>query len=245
MLHARLAPLALPLFASLLGLSGCTQGPASATPQRSCGAQPSIDTLLTEDDLPAPLIVELPAPQLNPVYRALDGGEIVVVRYDGCEIEVLRGCAMPGRYAWQYEVPTDFTLALPTLDSVDAEAPLGAGSLRPLLEELGPLRLDMSSNGRYLAKFTDLIPRGSDCERATHAIRQVMIGAWTVTSAGSVRVDVDAEVHGGTVSGSSVTHHDFARSEGALEACHGSRDAAWSGPVEGCRSPLQLELVGL
>ena len=238
----RLVPLALTLLLPSACVTGSTRAPQAGP---GCKARPSLDTPLGESGQPAPLIVELPIAQLNPLARALEGEQLALVRYEGCSLEVLRGCGAAGSYTWSADPPSSYELSLATRASLDAQVPLGAGSLGPMLDELGPLNMLLTSVGRYLAPLEGLAPSGSECERATHVVAQVLVGAWAVSAAGSVRVDVDAEVHGGTVSGSAFEQYAFARSEGDPAACASATGASADGPAHNCRSLLQVELVEL
>lgn len=231
---------------ALLVPSACVVGSTSAPPAgRGCKERPALQTSLGESGRPAPLIVELPIAQLNPLARALEGEQLALVHYEGCSLEVLRGCSAAGSYAWSAESPSSYELSLPTRASLDAQVPLGAGSLGPMLDELGPLNMLLTSVGRYVAPLEGLAPSGSECDRATHVVAQVLVGVWAVSAAGSVRVDIDAEVHGGTVTGSASEQYAFARSEGDPAACTSATGTPAEGPAPSCRSLLQVELVEL
>ena len=266
---ARVASSARPLFFGLglgLGLlavtvaAGCgrsrgnlashlapTQDLAGATGQARCGVAKSHDR---------PLIIEWPSPERGALEsQVLRGDHLVVVRYEGCEMEVLRRCYARGRYAFSGVQQKVDNSSIRSADELYAKIPLGAARLEAELERHGALSLAMTYVGAYEAEGGSLSEAlESDalegrCDGATHVVTNLSVGAFQLTSASGAGVKAGAEVGlpGGVGEGAgggvSSTHaRGFRRSDGDPGACSGYSDTR---PPEGCGALLRIEVEAL
>src|SRR5262249_20587038 len=137
-----------------------------------------------------PLIVEWPAPDRASLEASTRAG-IVVVRYVGCEMEVLPACNVKeGKYTF---VPTSTyrdEVRIRDTDELYGNLPLGATKLEGRLERGGELHVTMSVVGAYTAQaphvtYDDLDGR---CAQATHVIRTISVGAFDFYQEGDARV---------------------------------------------------------
>jgi hypothetical protein len=132
-----------------------------------------------------PLIVEwsgMDAAELE--SRLLRG--VVAVRYEDCEMEVLRGCTAPGRYAYAQTTTGSQSIHIGSLDDLLINIPLGLAQLGGRVERGEALELDMVVVGRYEAPkpaYTAAeLSGGPECARATHVVTGVSLGAFRLSS---------------------------------------------------------------
>ena len=226
-----------------LALAGCGGGPARALADapRLDDARPSCQP--AADPL-RPLLVEWPATQRSALEARLQAGPApLVVRYGGCELQVLRRCRAPGRYRWLATQPKREQLRLRNADEVHAKVPLGAARLVAAVERHGELRLDLTVVGEFASERApgrdELI---GECEGATHVVAAVAVGAFELASAAGAGVEAGAELPAVGVGGRSEHDRGYLARDGEAQACRGTRAA---GPPQGCGAPLELELVEL
>lgn len=72
-----------------------------------------------------PLIVEWSGADRGSLELRLQQG-LVVVRYEGCELEVLRHCQVPGEYAYSGFNRKHDTVAIHGVDDLFTQMPIGA-----------------------------------------------------------------------------------------------------------------------
>jgi formylglycine-generating enzyme required for sulfatase activity len=147
----------------------------------------------------------------------------VAVRYtkEGCSavLEVLPGCSVSSA---QYEFVPHWvvsTTATSNLDEVRAELPLSSPqevSLRVTTNSVGSLRLPSST----VVGSSSLL--GSDCARATHVVRQMSVGGFTLLAQGR-------EMREQTLD-----------QQGDPQACERAKTSGTLSPR--CRGPLRLRL---
>ncbi|MCB9566917.1 MAG: SUMF1/EgtB/PvdO family nonheme iron enzyme [Myxococcales bacterium] len=213
---------------------------APATGQARCGVIKSHER---------PLIIEWPAADRGALESQIRRGDrLVVVRYEGCEMEILRRCEASGRYGFTALERKDDEAIMRSADDLYAKIPLGAARLEAELERHGALRLAMTIVGAYEAEGVDLDPgalRGR-CEGATHLVTSLSVGAFALSSESGAGIKAGAEVAslgegpGGGLRSSS--ERGFHRSDGDLEACGG-----WGsdGPPSRCGALLRVEVEAL
>ncbi|MDC0671269.1 formylglycine-generating enzyme family protein [Nannocystis radixulma] len=192
-----------------------------------------------------PLIIEWPAHDRSELETLVaEGGRMVAVRYEGCEMELLRGCTAPGSYRYQGVQPKREDYLFKRADDLYAKIPLGAANLEAELERHGALSLGMTVVGRWQGGHgrPARIDLRGDCERATHVIAGLSVGAFRLSS------EAGAEIRGevgwmkaGAGAGSSAAR-GLARSDGELDACGDGREDS---PPDGCRALLRVEVEAI
>ena len=187
-----------------------------------------------------PLIVEWDAASRNDLDALLKQQGMVVVRYSGCELEMLRDCTAPGAYKYLAATRQDENITMRDEDELWAKLPLGAAALEGTMQKGGQLRIDMSVVGKFVGDQPILDVsrfRGRGCEGATHVVVGLTSGAFEMVSGADAAVSASAVVAGGT----SRSSNETLRRAGNRASC----DAATrtdEHPPEGCGALLRLEL---
>lgn len=126
-----------------------------------------------------PLIVEWPGAD-RATLEARARKAVVPVRYVGCEMEILKQCALPGQYAYTALNKQRESIVVRDVDELYAKLPLGAASLEGALKSAGELNVAMVMVGRYewsgTPRYGDL--QGPDCSKATHVVSALIVGAF-------------------------------------------------------------------
>lgn len=190
-----------------------------------------------------PLIIEWPSSDRGALEGLVErGAGLVAVRYAGCEMELVRRCEVAGSYRYTGVEPKRDDQMFRSADELYAKIPLGAAQLEAELERHGALALEMTVVGHYEAareQVTRAELRG-ECERATHVIAMVTVGAFKLSTAGGAEVSAGAGIAGGAGGGvSSTAERGFERSDGDPGRCGGGGDSA---PPERCGALLRLEV---
>jgi hypothetical protein len=151
-----------------------------------------------------PFIVEWDATDLAQ-FEAHAANDLVVVKYEGCELEVLQGCVdrgVPGRYG-KY-APPQFTsgsleqIDIENEDELFAELPLGVATFGGRVEQGEKLHLQYFVTGVATATRDGVTPAALSsnpgCEQATHFVWQYQLGAFELSASETSDVAVSAEV---------------------------------------------------
>jgi formylglycine-generating enzyme required for sulfatase activity len=192
-----------------------------------------------------PLIIEWPSSDRGAlegmIIRRADAG-LVAVRYESCEMELLRRCTVAGRYTYTGVGAKRDDQMFRSADELYARIPLGAAQLEGELERHGALSLAMTVVGHYEAGRARVDRRElrGDCERATHVISAVTVGAFRLASAAGAEVSAGGGISGGPMVGAgSSAERGFERSDGDPDRCSNGDDSA---PPEACSALLRLEV---
>ena len=189
-----------------------------------------------------PLIIEWPSSDRGTLEGLVERGEgLVAVRYEGCNMELVRRCQVTGSYGFTAVEPKRDDQEFRSADELFAKIPLGAIELEAQLERHGTLSLEMTVVGQYEAA-RERVARSElrgDCDKATHVITAVTVGAFKLSSGAGARVSggVNARVAGGGAGSSA--ERGFERSDGEPRSCVASEGDA---PPDGCGSLLRLEV---
>ncbi|MGH1347687.1 MAG: hypothetical protein ACRBN8_39395 [Nannocystales bacterium] len=167
---------------------------------------------------------------------------VVVIRYDGCELEMLPRCEAPGAYAYTSVAPKQDTVHIRNLDELYAEVPAGAVSLEGKLAAAGELTIDMMMVGR-LDTDTPVVTANElqgDCVGATHVMTGMTVGAFEFFAGASAEAGVGARV--GQVGAGTRGEHvkETLTRDGTLESC-----VETDAPPKGCSAPLRIEVARL
>jgi hypothetical protein len=146
-----------------------------------------------------PLVVEWEAPDRAALEAQARQGQLVV-KYSGCELEVLRRCKAPPRFVYRYTAitPKDEVVTIKSADQLYATIPVHAVSFEGKLAESGELNAEMKIVGEYGA---DGLPPASDqlageCAGATHVVTALTVGAFAFYAGAKREAGVKASVLG-------------------------------------------------
>mgnify|MGYP000956368486 CR=1 FL=1 len=228
--------LALALLAPSLG--GCPSTQVVAKQIEVGDADGQQATCKVAKDPMNPLIVEWPGTEHTNLQTSSRRG-LVVVSYAGCTLKVLPACEVPGEYERITVTPSRDKLQIGSESDLYAQLPLGAASLRGELKQGANLELDYISVGQLVAKSSPSSKSGA-CEGATHYVRTMTVGAFSLDSAAkgsaSAGVDVAGIAGGGGQRRENVRN---LRSTGSIQAC------AENPEDPSCSAVLKLGLVPL
>lgn len=190
-----------------------------------------------------PLIVEWPSADRMDL-EAQARKSIILVRYEGCELEVLRGCSAPGLYAWNPATRQDDRVHIRDEDSLYTNIPIHAARFEGTLRSAGELTVSMSMVGRYESSNAKPSPADlqGDCGRVTHAIVSLTAGAFEFYTGTDEGTQAGAGVLGVGAGVESRHEHTTLNRAGRAEACDKAttQDKA---PPDGCGAVLRIELI--
>jgi len=212
---------------------------------------PSVPTYAPADQTSAsaaksasrPLVLEWPAAD-RAALEAQRAGGVVVVRYGGSQMEVLRGCRISGAYRYVPVTPKEEGLAVHDATELAAAMPIHTVSLEARLQQKQQLDVSMTIVGMYEAdaasfKAADL--RG-DCAGATHAVQALAVGAFEIDASASSEASAGVKALGGGATGKQDASREVVHKDGDKGACAkgGARDTS---PPYACGAMIRVEVV--
>jgi hypothetical protein len=166
----------------------------------------------------------------------------VAVAFSGCELRLLPECQLPGSYVWQRTTPGTDLIEIRNEADLYTKLPLGAVALAAELKRSGSLFVQTTVAGQQrLTGFapTD-VPRRAECDRATHVVTGMSLGAFVLTAAGEGSRSASIEVSSiGQAGGRSSGSARIMRAAGNSQTCY---TATPDSPGSDCASPVQLFL---
>jgi hypothetical protein len=194
-----------------------------------------------------PLIVEWPAADRGSLEMRLRKGT-AVVRYEGCRMEVLRRCSVPGSsYAYGGFTRKTEQVRMRDADELYANLPVGAARFEAKLQSAEALTVAMTMVGMYESDrdAVGLDEVTGECEGATHIVSGVQVGAYEFFAERSAQVGGSAGLASGpAIGGASGAERETLTRDGELQRCEGAT-ADDTVPPEGCGALLRLEVVPL
>lgn len=200
--------------------------------------------------LSKPYVVGWDEIKLNDLQRAIDRRQPIAVRYEGCSLEILRGCAADsGRYRFSRATMTKpQSVDLRSASEAIAELQLGGVGLEAYFDTYDRLQVTRALGGTWEVEgdleFFDDDLSGARCKGATHVVAAVDVGAYRVVGAqgkaggAKIRGGVGGASAGAGGSGSS--SREELSQKGNPHECSVS---GWGeGPVTECSTPLRLTL---
>ena len=172
---------------------------------------------------------------------------LVVVRYDGCEMEVLTGCKGPGQYEYAANNPQKSMESIRNDDELYAALPVGAARLEGKLRQYGELNVKMTMVGRWEASNTEVRKselEGAECERATHVITGMAVGAFTFFAGAASEDSGGARVAGAGAGAKGSRGREELSEAGDLTQCDKASDRNKE-PVENCSAVIRVEVAEL
>jgi hypothetical protein len=194
-----------------------------------------------------PLIIEWPATDRASLESRLRRG-LVVVRYEGCLVEVLRDCAAP-TFAYDYQGITRKSdqITIRSTDELYVNMPLTAVELEAKLAKAGELNVSMALVGNYEAQRArfDISELQGRCAGATHVIAAAQVGAFAFYTGAAAEIGAAVEVETVVgVGGRSTASREILNRDGDAIACQSSTPSDLEPPAE-CGALLRLELSAL
>ncbi len=192
-----------------------------------------------------PLIVEWPSADRLTLENKIREG-LVVVRYLGCEMQVLERCSVPARYKYLGATRSEDRVVIDDDDALYADLPVGAAKLEGTLERAGRLTVDMDLVGRYESEKA--VVRADelqgDCRGATHFVYGVAVGAFDFYAGADAAVGGGVGIGGIGAAGRSQAGRETLTQNGVEAACTKATIADAS-PPEGCGALVRIEVVPL
>lgn len=206
-------------------------GPDQATPCRAATLQG------------APVVAEWSAPEKATLEAMLTAG-MVAVEFHGCSLRVVTSCRLPGRYLWYRTTLSSDSSEISDERSLWAKLPLAAAQLSAELKAAGKLSIKTAVAGqiRLDEARPDLLSTVPGCERATHIVESVAIGAYALSRSESMDGNAGVEVMKANLGSSRNRAASTIRSAGDFDACGRASDL---GPDKDCSSPIQAFLLAV
>lgn len=241
-----------PILASLLVLgtlifaaSGCGPGNVIAKNKTVGEVDDQQATCKVAKDPLNPLIVEWPGTSKVSLDSASKRG-IVVVSYAGCTLKVLNECHAKGAYEYSGVTPARDQIDISSQDDLYAKLPLGAVSLKGELDAGASLKLDYIAVGQRVAAEPPTELEGEGCEGATHYVRTITIGAYSLDA--GAKAEAGASVDVGNAGGGVKRKEGDRRlkNSGDVDKCSSQAPKNEASAIDdGCGAPLQLDLAPL
>jgi hypothetical protein len=210
-------------------------------PEVPTGGQTKCRLAANQDN---PLVTEWPASEKANLEARLGEGSVVVA-YAGCTLRMLPRCRVAGGYHWKRTTIATDTIEIHNTDELYAKLPLGAASLEGELQRTGRLAVQTSVSGQFQLDGFDpaQIPKGSECEGATHVVGALSVGAFKLRSGGTAKLSAEGSFAGvASAKGGSDSEETVMREAGSPTKCENATDAA---PNPDCASPIQMFLQPL
>lgn len=193
-----------------------------------------------------PLIIEWPGADradLGTKVSDTANPSLVAVRYVGCEMKVLAGCRVEGKYRFVTTQREQERVVMDDADSLYAEMPLAAAKFEAYFQQRKGLRVNTTIVGKYVAdrpsvRLEDLQRAGAECSEATHVVTGITTGAFQFYSEGSAALGAQA---GPWVAGKSNAAQETLKQSGEESACKHSKRGDTS-PPDDCGALLRLEV---
>jgi hypothetical protein len=218
----------------LFGLLGCSGIPRAKAPEYDTG-QAKCRVAGGDQN---PLVTEWAATdKANLERKVLDGA--VAVRFSGCDLQIIEGCALGGGYRWQRTTPATDGFEIRSEDDLFAKLPVGAMSLKGALAQSGSLKMTTTVAGQ-LRLGGATTPAGAACSAATHVVTGMSVGAFRLDAGDALGVRASADTPVGEIGVGTKSSDAITRRAGDPSACSEATDQA---PHAMCASPIQLFLV--
>jgi hypothetical protein len=195
-----------------------------------------------------PFIVEWDATDIA-TFENRAARDVVFVRYEGCELEVIDACAddaVPGRFG-AYRPPhwTSGSVEQVSIeDSAElyAKLPLGVATFGGEVSRGVSLELSYYVSGvatsTRSSMYRGALRNNPACGKATHFVYAYSLGAFAIDGVERGSEGVTAEVHGVGAGARTDRKRGTSKKSGDLKACSGDKAA----DSDRCRVPIRLAL---
>jgi len=207
---------------------------ANAVPEARCSAKNT-----------EPLIVEWSSTDRAKLEAIAHKG-LVVVRYQGCEMEVLAACTVSGAYKYTSITRKQDKVHVRDSDELWANVPLAAAKLEAKLERAGEIAIAMTIVGRWESDRPTIRQDelNGECDRATHVVTAMAAGAFELSAGSSAAVSGAASAMGAGTGAGSTSKQETLTRDGEEAKCAKSASSDTT-PPDGCGALLRLEVVGI
>lgn len=183
------------------------------------------------------------------LFQARSASDVVVVKYEGCKLELLDACrddAVKGTLG-SYRTPEWTTGGLETIDvqseaELYAKLPLGVATLGARVVSGEKFHMEYYVAGVRTATRDAVYRADLDkikgCAGATHFVYAYNLGAFALGSSKSMKGSTEGSVYGFGAGGSSSSQSSAEKKAGELPACRA--DSAKE--IDGCKAPIRLVL---
>jgi len=222
-------------------LVGCASSPID--PQVPTYAPGDQATAAAAKSASRPLVLEWPAAD-RAALEAQRAGGVVVVRYGGSQMEVLRGCHAPGAYRYVPVTPKQEGMVVKDAGELAAAMPIHSASLEARLQHQQELDVSMVIVGLYQADarpFTAADLQG-ECTGATHVVQALAVGAFEIDASARTTASASVTALGAGASGKQEASREVVHRDGDRDACAkgGAHDAS---PPYACGAMIRVEVA--
>lgn len=249
---AKLGTVTATLALSVAGLtagSGCGPGWLAQRAARSPNLtdtglqQGSTDPLCLDGNRPTkPMVVDWTSSDRAALESSLSRG-VVVMRYTGCQLEIVPSCTAPGQYAFAGVTPKRDTARISNRGELYAHVPTSAVELEARLKRWGALTVDMTILGRYEADRVGIRTNElqGNCLGATHVARAVVAGSFRFYTGAGADLGAKVTVHDKVgIGGEQSSEREVLTEDGDSQFC----TAVPPGyiPPTGCNAMIRVEV---
>lgn len=187
-----------------------------------------------------PVVAEWNAAERPVLARLIRQGAIGVV-YTGCELRLLPGCTLPGRYTWHRTTTFADEFTVSSANELGAKLPLARVELRATLESYGTLRLLTTVIGELELEGhpPESVGYVQACNEATHLVRGISVGATELRAVGGSKFDAGLDAYAFSASSTGQSLESVVHRTGDLRTCTTATEVLL--PTE-CAAPIQLHL---
>jgi hypothetical protein len=176
--------------------------------------------------------------------EAQRAGGVVVVRYGGTEMEVLRRCRAGASYRYVALTPKEDSVVVRNASELEAAMPIHAARLEAHLDHKQKLEVSMTIVGMYEADARTW--RGADlqgdCAGATHVVAALTVGAFEMSASADASAGAGAMAFGAGGSASQESHKEVLDRDGSKSACD-KTSAGDAAPPHECGALLRVEVA--
>jgi len=193
------------------------------------------------------LLVEWSAIDRGALEAAAKQGT-VVVKYAGCELEVLPRCSAPGSYQFTALSPKQEQLRIKDEKALYAAIPIGAANLSGNLRAGNELDINLKIVGQYGLDRTELGDEtiSGDCASATHFVTALSVGAFELNTVRSAEAGGEASVMGAGVGGETSRRTESLRRDGEMDKCDAAANrSSEEGAPPACSAVLRVSMAPL
>ncbi len=193
-----------------------------------------------------PLIVALSSSDKLAMEARMRGGPLVV-RYEGCELELLSRCkTKAGAYRYTGGTLKKDSLSAKNEDELFAKLPVGGPTFAGKVKSEGKISVATATVGRFDsdAQTPARSDLEGDCSGATHWVTGVTVGAYRMASGAEAEVAAEAALFGAAAGGRSSSARESLSQDGDGAACEKATDGDVR-PPPSCGALLRLELTPL
>lgn len=164
---------------------------------------------------------------------------LMVVKLEGCKLELLVGCQIPGEYRFQSTPEGMQSLTVASQAELGAKLPLAVLQLGGHVKQGNALSLRYFVRGVSFATAASLY-RGDlkqGCEGATHFVQNYVVGAYELGESASSSAGASAGIGPVGAGGETTKTASSLFRGGAMSECKAGGS--------GCQAPVRLRLLGI